>query len=191
MHRRGTERTGPNRNGGLFAQLQPQLNGVADLRLGFQTDSPAASLDSFSVAMQVSGDGDFDPHGEFELELVLRGLEATDTITFNVRQESYAAQLQTTVADFRRALVTGSSVQQAFDAVRAELRRQPSLMNVGFLSTMPFGGASENIDAYRELRVSSQTISIEESTFEGCSQLVHVGVGAEYHGAGPFLFNRG
>jgi hypothetical protein len=171
LHRQGTGPTGAARKGGVFAQAQPRQDGSVDLRLGFQTASTGALPDTLVVTSSQTVAAGVDPNARLQLELEIDGLNDADTMTLRVRQPEVLAELKSTIGGFRQSLVNGSSAQQAFDAVLSELRQDPGLMNVGLISTRPFGAAADNVDAYDDFEVSTLAPSAESPVADYADQL--------------------
>ena len=129
--------------------------------LDFSPHRPATFPDTLVVSSTLSVATAMDPNSAVILELVIDGLADSDTILFRVRQAQEVAEITTSISAFRRSLVNGSSAQLAFDAVLSELRQDAGRMNVGLISTRPFGEALDHVDAYRRFEVATQTPSSE------------------------------
>ena len=134
------------RRGGLWAQFQPYTTGSGHMRLGFQTALASGTDLWFDSAASSSVSGIPDANGLFNMQLSISGLDDDDEILFLVSQDQWSAHISTTIGQYRDAL-PANGIQQAFDLVLSELRADPSLMQVGFISTP----ARE--DAYNYLRV--------------------------------------
>lgn len=150
LHMKGTSDTGADRRGGLFAQFQPFTTGGGIMRLGYQTDttgSPATEIFQTPGAFTkgISAGSIPDANGLFNLQLSIGGLDDNDQLLFIVSQDGWSDEIVTTIGGYRNSL--SGDAQAAFDLVLTDLRANPSLMNVGFIST------SARNDAYNYLRL--------------------------------------
>jgi hypothetical protein len=134
------------RRGGLWAQFQPYTTGSGHMRLGYQTALASGNDLWFDSAASLSLSGIPDANGLFNMQLSISGLDDDDEILFVVSQDQWSAHISTTIAQYRNAL-PANGIQQAFDLVLSELRANPSLMQVGFVST------SAREDAYNYFRI--------------------------------------
>ncbi|MCP4192169.1 MAG: hypothetical protein GY768_16275 [Planctomycetaceae bacterium] len=189
LHRQGTGAKGGDRKGGLFALAQPLQNGTVELKLGFQTNSTGTFRDSFVVTSSDQFATAMDPGQPLQLELILGGVEEADRIRFRVVQQEQSVEMSTSVGDFRRSLINGSSVQLAFDQTLAEIRQDPSSMNVGLMRTRPTGNASQNVAAYDSFSVAQQ-IPVDESTVANYSSQIQIDLAESMHGKNATAYVR-
>jgi len=154
LHLMGTSDSGAERRGGLFAQFVAMntdtvgANDTGQMRLGFQSATTGAAsteiwLTPSSLGKSVSGIPD--ANGLFNMQLSIEGLDDDDALLFIVSQDGWSDEFVTTIGGYRNAL--SGDAQAAFDLVLSELRADPALMNVGFIST------SSRNDAYNYLRL--------------------------------------
>ena len=154
LHLMGTSDSGAERGGGLFAQFAAMdsdtvgANDTGHMRLGFQSATTGSAsteiwLTPGSMAKSVSGIPD--ANGLFNVQLSIEGLDDDDALLFVVSQDGWSDEFITTIGGYRNAL--SGDAQAAFDLVLTDLRANPSLMNVGFIST------DARNDAYNYLRL--------------------------------------
>ena len=147
LHLMGTSSSGTDRKGGLWAQFQPYTTGSAHMRIGFQSAATSGGDLWYDSAAQATVSGFADANAPFTMQLLIEGLEDDDAIVFKVLQSAWSGELETTVAAYRDAL-PGGDIRNTFDAVLAELRADPSLMNYGFISTAARDDGYNYLDAY-------------------------------------------
>lgn len=156
LQRQGTDAADPDRRGGVFAQFQQFTTGTGRFRLGFQTDSPTAASDAFIPVVSTDIVTGFSATGSFNIDWTFTGLDDDDLMILSVGQGTTFHSISTSILNFRNALTLPA--QSSFDLMLAEVRADPSLMNIGFLST------SAASDGYRFLAVSGATIIPEPAT---------------------------
>ncbi len=181
LHRSGVGATGGDRKGGLFAMAQPRRSGLLDLRLGFQTDSTGTFRDSFVVTSSSSMDSLIDAGSPIQLELIMDGLQQDAVLRFRIIQGAVVEEITTTIGDVRRALVDGSSVQLALDAVLDDLRNDPAGMNVGLIRTRANGASTRNIAAYERFEIATQSAS-DESVVANYTEQIQTDLEASMYG---------
>ncbi|MEX2213685.1 MAG: LamG-like jellyroll fold domain-containing protein [Phycisphaeraceae bacterium] len=150
LQRQGTAATDPQRRGGVFAQFQQFTTGTGRFRFGFQTDSPDASSDAFLVPVSVDIVTGFSATGNFNLDWNFTGLEDSDLMIFTASQGTSSFGIQTSILAFRNAL--SLPARDSFDLMLAEVRANPTSMNIGFLSTAAV------TEGYRFLAISGSAI---------------------------------